>query len=133
MANGNGINLNELDLDRIDLATLKKLADAASEKFQNRKQGELKNMVAGWLADAEAVGYSAAEVMAELRARLPGQAAASAGKRGRAPRADKGATAAPKYKGPNGELWSGRGQPPKWMKPLLASGKKKEDFLITNS
>lgn len=133
MAQENGINVNEIDLDKIDLASLKKLADAASAKFENRKQGELKNMVSGWLADAEAVGYSAAEVMAELRARLPGQAAAPGAKRGRAPRADKGATAAPKYKGPNGELWSGRGQPPKWMKPLLANGKKKEDFLIANS
>lgn len=132
MAHDNAINVNEIDLDRIDLATLKKLAEAASEKFQNRKQGELKNMVSGWLADAEAVGYSATEVMAELRARLPGQGGAPAVKRGRAPRADKGATAAPKYQGPNGELWSGRGQPPKWMKPLLAAGKKKEDFLISH-
>ncbi len=132
MTNEKGLNVNEIDLDKIDLATLKKLADAASEKFQNRKQGELKNMVSGWLADAEAVGYSATEVMAELRARLPGQGAA-AGKRGRAPRADKGGTAAPKYQGPNGELWSGRGQPPKWMKPLIAAGKKKEDFLISKS
>jgi DNA-binding protein H-NS len=36
----------------------------------------------------------------------------------------------PKYRGPNGELWSGKGPAPKWMKPLLAKGKKKEDFLI---
>ena len=35
-----------------------------------------------------------------------------------------------RYQGPNGELWSGRGPAPKWMKPLLAKGKKKEDFLI---
>jgi DNA-binding protein H-NS len=35
-----------------------------------------------------------------------------------------------KYKGPNGELWSGKGPAPKWMKPLLAKGKTKADFLI---
>lgn len=128
MANEKGIDLNDIDLDKIDLATLKKLADAANEKFNNRKQGELKTMVTGWLADAEAVGYSTADVLTELRSRQPGQPGA---KRGRAPRADKGATTTPKYQGPNGELWSGRGQPPKWMKPLLATGKKKEDFLIS--
>lgn len=123
------LNLNDLDLDKIDLATLKKLADAANEKFNHRKQGELKTMVAGWLADAQAVGYSAMDVLTELRSRLPGQPGA---KRTRATRADKGATTVPKYRGPNGELWSGRGQPPKWMKPLLATGKKKEDFLIAH-
>jgi DNA-binding protein H-NS len=35
-----------------------------------------------------------------------------------------------KYRGPGGEEWSGKGPAPKWMKPLLAKGKKKEDFLI---
>jgi DNA-binding protein H-NS len=126
MANGKGAALNDIDLDKIDLASLKKLAEAASEKFNSRKKDELKHMVAGWLADAQAVGYSAADVMAELRARS-GQ---GGGRRGRPPRADKGTTTPPKYKGPNGELWSGRGQPPNWMKPYLAAGKKKEDFLI---
>lgn len=130
MANDRSIDLNDIDLDKIDLASLKRLADAAAAKFQNRKQGELKSLVSGWLADAEAVGYGINEVMAELRSRQPGQAGT---KRGRAPRADKGATAAPKYQGPQGELWSGRGQPPKWMKPLLAAGKKKEDFLISKA
>jgi DNA-binding protein H-NS len=123
------MNIDNIDLDKIDLVSLKKLADSASEKFNKRKRGELKNMVARWLAEAAAVGYSASDVMAEMR----GGRGNGAPRRGRAPRADKGATAAPKYKGPHGELWSGRGQPPKWMKPLLASGKKKEDFLISKS
>jgi len=35
-----------------------------------------------------------------------------------------------KYRGPNGEEWSGRGPSPRWMKPYLAKGKTKEDFLI---
>jgi DNA-binding protein H-NS len=36
----------------------------------------------------------------------------------------------PKYRGPNGEEWSGKGPSPKWMKPLLVKGKTKADFLI---
>ena len=122
------MTLNEIDLDKIDLASLKKLADAASEKFNSRKKGELKTMVTGWLADAQAVGYSAADVMAELRGRVGTQ---TGGRRARSPRADKGSVTPPKYRGPKGELWSGRGQPPNWMKPFLAAGKKKEDFLIS--
>ena len=35
-----------------------------------------------------------------------------------------------KYRGPAGEEWSGRGPTPGWLKPLLAKGKTKEDFLI---
>lgn len=35
-----------------------------------------------------------------------------------------------KYRGPEGQEWSGRGKPPKWMVPLLDSGRKKEDFLV---
>jgi DNA-binding protein H-NS len=35
-----------------------------------------------------------------------------------------------KYRGPDGEEWSGKGPAPKWMKPLLAKGKTKADFLI---
>ncbi|SRR5690606_14157586 len=36
----------------------------------------------------------------------------------------------PKYKGPNGELWSGRGRQPVWMKEAVEQGKNKEDFAI---
>jgi len=35
-----------------------------------------------------------------------------------------------KYRGPNGEEWSGRGPAPRWMKVFLAKGKSKADFLI---
>jgi DNA-binding protein H-NS len=36
----------------------------------------------------------------------------------------------PKYRGPHGEEWSGKGPSPRWMKPYLAKGKTKQDFLI---
>jgi DNA-binding protein H-NS len=35
-----------------------------------------------------------------------------------------------KYRGPNGEEWSGKGPAPRWMKPFLEKGKTKADFLI---
>jgi len=40
------------------------------------------------------------------------------------------ATVAPKYRGPNGEVWSGRGLTPKWLAALIAQGKQKEQFAI---
>ena len=36
-----------------------------------------------------------------------------------------------RFKGPEeGQNWSGRGQPPRWMRELIAAGRKKEEFVI---
>lgn len=35
-----------------------------------------------------------------------------------------------KYRGPNGESWSGRGLTPRWMAALVAQGRTKEEFAI---
>lgn len=36
----------------------------------------------------------------------------------------------PQYKGPNGELWSGRGRSPRWLAEAEAAGRSKNDFRI---
>lgn len=38
--------------------------------------------------------------------------------------------AAAKYRGPNGETWSGRGLTPRWLSALVAQGHDKEEFTI---
>lgn len=40
------------------------------------------------------------------------------------------APVAAKYRGPNGETWSGRGLTPKWLTTLEAEGRAKAEFLI---
>jgi DNA-binding protein H-NS len=35
-----------------------------------------------------------------------------------------------KYRGPNGETWSGRGLTPRWLTALLNQGRRKEEFAI---
>ena len=66
---------------------------------------------------------------------------AAIARRGRSPRARlvaakakvhplKGQKAAPKYRGPNGETWAGRGLAPRWLTALEKKGKKRESFLI---
>ncbi len=40
------------------------------------------------------------------------------------------ATVVPKYKGPDGELWSGRGLTPRWLTALIEQGRSKDEFLI---
>lgn len=43
----------------------------------------------------------------------------------------KGATVVvAKYRGPNGEAWSGRGLTPRWLAALIAQGQAKEEFAI---
>jgi DNA-binding protein H-NS len=41
-----------------------------------------------------------------------------------------GLAVAAKYRGPNGETWSGRGLTPKWLAALIAQGQNKESFAI---
>jgi DNA-binding protein H-NS len=41
-----------------------------------------------------------------------------------------GSTVAAKYRGPNGETWSGRGLTPRWMAALVAQGRAKQEFAI---
>lgn len=41
-----------------------------------------------------------------------------------------GTAVAAKYRGPNGETWSGRGLTPRWLAALIAGGKTREDFAI---
>lgn len=42
----------------------------------------------------------------------------------------KGTKVAPKYRGPGGETWAGRGARPKWLSQLTKKGRKVEEFLI---
>lgn len=38
--------------------------------------------------------------------------------------------AAAKFRGPNGESWSGRGLMPRWLSALVAQGRTREEFAI---
>lgn len=44
--------------------------------------------------------------------------------------ATAGSSVAAKYRGPNGETWSGRGLMPKWLSALVAQGRTKQEFAI---
>ena len=46
------------------------------------------------------------------------------------PSAMKGVKVAPKYRGPGGETWAGRGAKPRWMAALLKEGHSIEEFAI---
>jgi DNA-binding protein H-NS len=45
----------------------------------------------------------------------------------------KGRKVPPKYRGPSGETWAGRGERPRWLVDAIKGGKKLDDFLIDKS
>ena len=45
----------------------------------------------------------------------------------------KGRKGTPKYRGPSGETWAGRGARPRWLVDAIKGGKKLDDFLIDKS
>ena len=42
----------------------------------------------------------------------------------------RGRKVAPKYRGPSGETWAGRGARPRWLVDAIKGGKKLDDYLI---
>jgi DNA-binding protein H-NS len=83
------------------------------------------------------VGKALSERAGDLQrqlAQLGGGGGGTGARRGRPPgRSLKGRRVAPKYRGPNGETWAGRGMRPRWMQDAMKRGKKPEDFLIGTS
>ncbi|MBL0419940.1 H-NS histone family protein [Ramlibacter sp. AW1] len=66
-----------------------------------------------------------------------GSESASASRGGRRPagraagrRAAAGADGAPKYRDPSGQVWSGRGPRPRWLREALESGRSLEEFRV---
>jgi DNA-binding protein H-NS len=45
----------------------------------------------------------------------------------------KGMKVPPKYRGPSGETWAGRGARPRWLVAAIKGGRKLDDFLIDKS
>lgn len=80
------------------------------------------------------VGHVLSKKVGDLRRQLSALTGTDVGngrKRGRPPGSLKGRKVAPKYKGPGGVTWAGRGATPRWMAEAIKGGAKKEDFLIT--
>jgi DNA-binding protein H-NS len=72
-----------------------------------------------------------AEIEKQL-ARMDGVIALDGGARiaPRGGRTLKGRKVPPKYRGPSGETWAGRGARPRWLVAAIKGGKKIDDFLI---
>jgi DNA-binding protein H-NS len=92
-------------LDTLSNQALCKLRDEIAEELRNR-----------------------AESLQRTIDQLVGPTSSANNEHRRAPR--KGYKVAPKYKGPHGEKWSGRGKMPRWLTAAMSEGKQLNDFLI---
>jgi len=69
-----------------------------------------------------------AELGLTLETVLPASPSAGRNGQGRKKRSDAGKPLPARYRGPNGETWSGRGRMPKWLQALEAEGRNREEF-----
>lgn len=106
------------------------------EKLQKQaveiKAREFDKTVQEIRAKMEAFGITLKDLQ-PAKGRGKSKAAKSTGLKKRAKGAAKAkstSTVAAKYRGPNGETWSGRGLTPRWLAALVAQGRSKEDFAV---
>lgn len=97
-------NLNDI---QNQIAELQAKADALKAEQSDEKLASIK-------ADIAAFGFTQDQVFG-----------------GKKLFADKPVKTAPiKYRGPQGESWTGRGLAPKWLSTLVAQGHSKEQYLL---
>jgi DNA-binding protein H-NS len=102
------------------MATYSELMAQAQNLMAQAEQAR-KTELAGVIADIKARMKQYGITVADL---------GGAGAGGGAKRAAKPA-AAPKYRGPNGELWAGGpGRKPQWVRDVLAAGKNLDSYRI---
>jgi DNA-binding protein H-NS len=92
---------------------------------------DLMNKAQKLMAEAEKIKQKEIDqVIAEIREKMKTYGLSARDLGAAEPRARRSKRAA-KYRGPNGELWSGgRGRKPAWVLKLLEQGKSIDDFKI---
>ena len=107
------------------------------EKLQKQaaeiKSREFDKTVKEIVAKMQAFGITLKDVQQAMgksaKSRGRGKAVAKAPAT-RRPVRKTGAKVAAKYRGPNGETWTGRGLMPRWLATLTEQGRSKDDFAI---
>jgi DNA-binding protein H-NS len=108
-------NFNK-DCSMASYSELMAQAQTLMAQAEQARKDELASVIADIKAKMKQFGISVADL-----------GGASGGKK---PAKSK-SVSAPKYRGPNGELWAGGpGRKPEWVRAVLASGKSVDDYLI---
>lgn len=112
------------DLDALTVPELTALIEAAEAARDGRMAGARAALRAEMVEKAAALGLSP-EALLKAGTSPPTPAPG-----GRKVRRDAGQPVPAKYRGPNGEEWSGRGRPPNWLAALEAEGQGRERYRL---
>lgn len=116
-----------MDLKAMSAAELRQLIEDAQAELVSKQEAAKAELRARWEKEAAEAGLSIQAVLPLSGGRAEGS------KRARKSGGDGTSDARQlpvKFRGPNGEEWSGRGRLPKWLQVAEADGKKREDFKV---
>ena len=120
-----------VDLDRMTVQQLTTLIAAAEAKRRDKLDDAKSALWAEMERRAAELGISANDLFSTAGQQAPAeQATGKNGTRARKTRNDIGVKRAAKYRGSDGEEWSGRGRMHRWLAALEAEGRGREEFLI---
>ena len=115
------------DLSNMSVEELTALRDAAEAKRRELLTHAKNEVVREFREKLKALGLT---IEAVLPSPARGKASEENGE-GRKKRRDAGQPLTPRYRGPSGETWSGRGREPRWLQALMAEGRKREEFRVS--
>jgi DNA-binding protein H-NS len=107
-----------IDLKEMSAAQLRELIANAQTELLVKQESAKSDLRAKWQAEAEEAGLTLDAVTAV------------GGGKAKPRKAMSGSSVAVKYRGPNGEEWSGRGRSPKWVQTIEAEGGNRDQFKI---
>ena len=109
-----------IDLNTMSAEELIQLIKEAETALSSKKEGAKANLIAEMKEKATALGLDLGDLLDKPSPRT----------NVRRPRNDAGQKIAAKFRGPNGEEWTGRGRKPTWLTTLEAEGKTKEEYAV---
>jgi DNA-binding protein H-NS len=108
--------------------------DKLQKQAQDIRSKDFASTVQDILAKMQAFGITVKDLQTAKTSKSgkAGKSKLAAAKTSKVPKTAKKATTpvAAKYRGPNGETWSGRGLTPRWLSTLIAQGQSKEAFAV---
>ena len=108
-------------LEGFSVSSLRKVMESCEQILERTTEGERRTFIEEVTARAAGLGMSITDL---LKRAVPGGGAPPR------PVAKKAASLGVKYRGPDGQIWSGRGRPARWITELEAQGRKREEFVV---
>jgi len=112
-------------LDAMSAQELTALIEAAENKRREKLEAAKQDLIEEFRARAAELGLSIDALLSPQRGR--GESGSASGRK---QRSDAGISRPAKFRGPNGEEWSGRGRLPRWLAALEAEGRSRDEFTI---